>query len=95
MVTVLVKHYLTSEGRRYFPSWIDEGKEVLDDFDGFHAIRQVEEVRSGHETCLIMNFKSLEQLNTWSSSRAHHELMKKLNPFMKRGPQSRIFVDKN
>ncbi len=95
MVTVVVKHYLTSEGRRYFPSWIEEGKHVLDSFEGFRSIIQVEELQAGHTTCLLMTFDSMEELKTWSSSTAHDQLMDKLRPFMKRDQQSRIFVEKN
>jgi antibiotic biosynthesis monooxygenase (ABM) superfamily enzyme len=91
MIVVLVEHFLSEEGQRYFPTWIEETAEVLRDFDGFVSIRQLTDIDNPERCQLLLRFESLDLLRAWADSEEHDRMIGRLAPYQKREQNSEIF----
>lgn len=91
MIIVLVEHFLNEEGQQYFPTWIEEIAEVLQDFDGFISIRQLTDIDKPERCQLLLRFESLDLLRRWADSAEHDHMIERLSPYQKRKQQSEIF----
>ena len=78
MVIVLVEHFLSEEGQRYFPEWIEEIAEVLRGFEGFISIRQLTDVENPERCHLLLRFESLDLLRAWADSEEHDQMIERL-----------------
>ncbi len=91
MIIVHVQHFLTEEGKAFFPEWIDHVRNELQNFDGFIELHQAVSLRNSNETHLFLTFESLDSLKIWSTSKCHDLFIEKLAPFMVKKQESTIF----
>lgn len=91
MVLVIVEHFLTDEGMNFFPQWIEQTRHMLEKFEGFISINQVESVPHENRTLLLLNFQSLSKLKVWSSSQDHKQILEKLTPYRLVKQKSQIY----
>lgn len=91
MILVVVEHFLDDEGRRYFPTWIDEIAEVLRDFEGFISIRQLTDIDDPERCQLLLRFENRELLRAWADSDEHDRMIDRLAPYQTRKQTSTIF----
>lgn len=91
MVIVLVEHFLTDEGKRLLPAWIDSVREALGDYPGFVGIEQIKDEADANRTLLFLQFDTLENLRHWTRSEAHESLLAELEPRMVQKQKSQIF----
>ncbi len=91
MIYLFVEHFLTEEGKEYFPHWINIERGELKKFDGFVRIEQLEDMENFFRSILLLNFDVNENLNIWASSKEHELLIEKLNPLMIRKQVSQVF----
>ena len=81
MILVIVEHFLTDDGMKFFPEWIRKTNEILLSFEGFISLEQIESIPNENRTLLLLRFTSIEQLRAWSSSSAHQQALDELMPY--------------
>jgi antibiotic biosynthesis monooxygenase (ABM) superfamily enzyme len=91
MIIVFVEHFLSEDGQRYFPTWIEEIAEVLREFEGFISIRQLTDIDNPERCQLLLRFESLDLLRDWADSDEHDRMIERLAPYRKRKQTSEIF----
>lgn len=91
MVVVIVEHFLDEVGRKYFPDWIMEVRQVLKEYKGFHSIQQIRDKDKLDGSHLILYFENLDLLWIWAKSKEHDQLIAKLLPFKIKKQQSQVY----
>ncbi|MGB3798369.1 MAG: antibiotic biosynthesis monooxygenase [Lewinella sp.] len=74
MLTVFAEHYLTAEGRVYFPTWTTELGKALKSVRGFRQLEGVEDVERPDRLLLLLTFDNTKALMRWSSSDEHRQM---------------------
>ncbi|MEO1449210.1 MAG: hypothetical protein AAFV07_06750 [Bacteroidota bacterium] len=90
MILVFVEHYLSEEGRSYFPTWLKEIRAALEAFQGYLSLRQLTDVQAPDRSLLELKFESLELLRIWAKSPEHDREIEKLIPYRLRKQHSQI-----
>lgn len=94
MIMVLIEHFLTTEGRAYLAHWVDELCPILEEFEGFRSVQQLQLIHTNpNRAHLALKFQTLEQLKTWARSEEHQQHLEKLAPYMLQKPHSQIFEE--
>lgn len=73
-----IKHYLTDEGKDFFPRWFEEASEIIQTQPGFVQAKYAYENDCVH---VWVEFHNEENLLNWASSDLHSELVSKLDKF--------------
>lgn len=94
MITVLVEHFLSPEGKEHFPDWLNKVKMKLAHFEGFISLQQVWDVEDRERILLELKFSTLNQLKKWASSSEHNAMIDVIKPFQIQKQRSQIFSDK-
>lgn len=91
MLLIVVEHFLTADGKYYFPEWIEQVHEKLKAFDGFLSIEIIQDVEVTSRDLLLMRFENMELLRQWSNSQVHADMLTMLRPYMMKRQKSQIF----
>ena len=91
MIIVLVEHYLTDEGRKEFPEWIDRVRVIVKEFEGYISLKHLIDVQNEARSLLELRFESLELLRKWSKSEAHDKAILELLEVRVKKQYSQIF----
>ncbi|WP_116107179.1 antibiotic biosynthesis monooxygenase family protein [Lewinella sp. IMCC34191] len=92
MLTVFAEHYLTPEGRMYFPNWTTELGQALTSCRGFQKLEVVEDVERPDRLLLLLGFEDTESLMRWSSSQEHRRLAALLERHQLRKPYTQLLA---
>ncbi|MAX80152.1 MAG: hypothetical protein CL843_08245 [Crocinitomicaceae bacterium] len=79
---VIIEHYLTPEGKAYFPSWLKAAKKLLEPYKGFEKLEHIQLVKEPERTLILLRFASAAELMVWGKSDDHADLLKLLEPYM-------------
>ncbi len=80
MIIVKVKHYLNSEGIKYFPVWFEYLKNYLTKRKGFMDIGY--SIEQEESFCkIVLLFDCNENLNVWAKSDEHMRIIGKLDEY--------------
>ena len=79
MILVFVEHFLNEKGQNYFPEWIKEVKEVLNNFDGYIDLEQLRDIQNEKRSLLQLRFDNIALLKKWAASEVHDQMIKKLS----------------
>ncbi len=93
MILVQVEHYLSKEGQKLFPEWIERIAHVLQDFDGFISIKRLSLMDHPGECHLLLKFENTNKLKDWVSSDLHDQFVEELAVYCHKKPYSRIFKE--
>ncbi|PPK87434.1 hypothetical protein CLV84_0375 [Neolewinella xylanilytica] len=92
MLTVFSEHYLTPDGRLYFPTWTAELHRSLAKFDGFSKLEAVEDLERPERQLLWITFHDMESMLRWSSSCDHRRVMGLMEWKQLRKPYTQLLV---
>ena len=87
---VFVEHYLTPEGRAYFPNWIEAVRDAVSSFPGYHSLTEMVDVERPDRCLLLLNFNTLQDLRKWGGSEAHSIVLARIQPFQTRKQFSQL-----
>lgn len=91
MILVYVQYFFNSEGRHYFPAWLQETAAALRALEGFVSLKQLEPAQEPEGCYLLLEFTSLDLLRIWLQSQKHDALIAKLEPYCYQEQRSQIF----
>lgn len=91
MILVIVEHFLTDDGMKFFPEWIRKTNAILLSFEGFISLEQIESIPNENRTLLLLRFTSTVHLRTWSTSSAHQQVLDELTPYRLVKQKSHIY----
>ena len=95
MTIVIVEYFLNNDGIRFFPEWINEISKILQQFEGFHSIKQIKNIDEENECHLLLKFQNTKTLRQWASSKDHEDFIKMLIPYRIKKHLSQIFEEIN
>ncbi len=94
MILVCIEHFLSAEGRHYFPRWLQHVAKILRKQPGFQGIRRLKEVQGGEECIWLLEFSDLTQLECWLNSEAYAEAISLLESYTLKPPNfSRYYFE--
>ncbi len=86
-----ITHYLTEDGKRFFPVWLQRLRRAANETPGFDRIMQVREREHQRATHLILRFENQEGLLNWQHNGAHYDLLSELSPYLLQPSDIRYF----
>ena len=79
-ITVLARHYIKPNDLKLFQLWLEKIKNECKNFNGYLGTRLIEPIESqGDEYVTIFRFNNFENLNAWTKSNIHNELVEEIN----------------
>ena len=91
MIHVIVKHYLSKEGKEYFAEWIEEVKKRTSTFEGFVSTQEGYLLGSDRASVIVLEWENEESLRIWRSSKGHEEILDMLHPYQVGGSEAQFF----
>ena len=87
MILIHGQHFLTDEGRSYFPIFIKNIEIAMKEYNkGFISIRQIKKVNESDETHFLLEYESFELLKEFSKTTAHDNIQSTLKKFQLKSP---------
>lgn len=91
MILVIVEHFLTEDGKIFFPEWLKLAENELIQYQGFIKIQKIDDVENDQRSLILLQFDKLENLKNWSKSEIHDNCLEQLKPYMIQKQKSQIF----
>ncbi len=86
-----ITHYLTEDGKQFFPQWLEHLRVAASDTPGFDGISLGREQDDEQSLHLILRFKDKQGLLNWQHNGAHYDLLSQLSPYLLKPSDIRYF----
>jgi|GEM_PF-6892784 len=91
MISKHIKHYLTTEGKQFLPSWLQRLQQARHEVPGFKDILLGKESGDEEATHLILLFQDQSALDRWIDNATHRELLAALQGYLYRPSEIQTF----
>ena len=91
MISKHIKHYLTAEGKKFFPSWLQRLQQARHEVSGFSDILLGKERGDEEATHLVLLFQDQRALDQWIDNATHRELLPALQSYLYRPSEIQTF----
>ncbi len=81
MLLKYIQHFVSSEGRAFFPDWFASVTDAMRHIKGFITAHYVFDARDPSKIHFFMYFDDAEALARWTATSTHESVLKTLSPY--------------